>query len=408
VTTKKRFAAGKELSPAGSVAVGVVATVLSVFPPFLLGALSPVVRDELGFDVLGLGIAVASFYLTASATAFLTGQYSLVERIGVRRSLFWGVALGGLSMASMVWFVDDIIGVCFVMAMAGATNGITQPAATLAMARYVPQHRLGLALGVKQAALPASTLLAGIAVGVIAVIGEWQIAFIAGAVLALIFVFLAILTDVPKSGISARPRPIIQVDLITPRFTPLLVRAIITSFLASIASNSMRVFYVESAVNSGESLATAGLLLSIASTTAIITRFVGGWRADYSSRNPMILAGLLMLAGSLGYALSAFFEGTTAIAIAGILGIAGGWGWSGLINLAVVNEQPTQAAAVSAYIHFSTLAGSLVGPVLFGFIITMSSFPVAWAITAVIGLIAALIQLAPLRSPEGPTPALAS
>lgn len=386
---------------------------LSVLPAFLLGALGVVVRSDLRFDALGLGLAVAAFYLTASTVALVTGRYALVERIGVRRTLLAGVAINALSMAWMAWVADSLLAVAGSMALAGIVNGITQPAASLAMARHVPTTRLGLALGIKQAALPAATLLAGLAVGAIAVVGDWHLAFAAGAALSSAFVVLALLfsrgpgamhaaSDTPRAAATPDARQPVGAPAVSraprARMTPVLVQATIASFLASVAANGLRVFYVESAVESGETLAVAGLLLSVASVAGIAARFVGGWRSDHSTRNPMITAGLLMLAGGVGYAMLAVVEGTLLLAIAGILGVAAGWGWSGLVNLAVVREQPEQAGAVTAYIHFSTLSGSLLGPVLFGLALTVGDYGLAWIATSIVGFAAAIVQLIPLRA----------
>ena len=49
----------------------------------------------------------------------------------------------------------------------------------------MPAHRQGLSFGVKQAAIPVSTLLAGAAVPTVALTVGWRWAFVAAAVAAL-------------------------------------------------------------------------------------------------------------------------------------------------------------------------------------------------------------------------------
>ena len=66
-------------------------------------------------------------------------------------------------------------------ALSAAANALGQLASNAALARHVPAHRQGLSFGVKQAAIPVSTLLAGAAVPTIALTAGWRWAFVAAA-----------------------------------------------------------------------------------------------------------------------------------------------------------------------------------------------------------------------------------
>ncbi|MST35344.1 MFS transporter, partial [Acidimicrobiaceae bacterium USS-CC1] len=68
----------------------------------------------------------------------------------------------------------------------GLANGAMQPAVNLLLARTVDDRRQGLAFGVKQAAIPTSTLLSGLAVPALALTVGWHVAYLVAAGLALL------------------------------------------------------------------------------------------------------------------------------------------------------------------------------------------------------------------------------
>ena len=69
--------------------------------------------------------------------------------------------------------------------LGGLGNAISHPATHLLLAREVSQNRQGLAFGIKQAAIPAATLIAGLAVPLVATTVGWRWAFAGGAALVL-------------------------------------------------------------------------------------------------------------------------------------------------------------------------------------------------------------------------------
>ena len=65
------------------------------------------------------------------------------------------------------------------LALGAAANALGQLASNAALAQHVPARRQGLSFGVKQAAIPVSTLLAGAAVPTVALTAGWRWAFVA-------------------------------------------------------------------------------------------------------------------------------------------------------------------------------------------------------------------------------------
>jgi predicted MFS family arabinose efflux permease len=92
----------------------------------------------------------------------------------------------------------------------------------------------------------------------------------------------------------------------------------------------------------------------------------------------------------------AFAFGTAAPApyIAGLLlANAFGWGWPGLLHLAVARRFPTATAAASGVTQTGVSAGLLLGPLLLGLVITRAGWFEAWALATGAALAAAAAVL---------------
>ena len=147
---------------------GAVATTIAcVLPVFLVGGLAVQMGDDLGFSPAGLGLAVSVYFGVSALASMPSG--GLVERYGPAVVARVGIALAAGSPArhrrrwparTPCWSACS--------RSSAAANALGQLASNAALARHVPARRQGLSFGVKQAAIPASTLLAGAAVPAIA------------------------------------------------------------------------------------------------------------------------------------------------------------------------------------------------------------------------------------------------
>ncbi len=94
-----------------------------------------------------------------------------------------GVAVVMLALAV---FADSYASLVAILLCGAWCNVMGQLASNLTLARSVPAHRLGLSFGVKQAAIPLSTLLAGAAVPAVALTVGWRWAYVIASGLALL------------------------------------------------------------------------------------------------------------------------------------------------------------------------------------------------------------------------------
>jgi len=381
MTPTARPAAGTRDAAGVRASVGAITvTTVSVLPVFLTGALAVQISAELGFDPAGLGLVVALYFGVSALCSLPVGR--LVERWGgvvTSRIAVLGVAVVMLTVAGFARSYASLV----VILMAGAwCNVMGQLASNLTLARSVPAHRLGLSFGVKQAAVPLATLLAGAAVPVVALTIGWRWAYVMAAGLAL----LAVL-GVPRGGAPYVPAP-----KPPPGERATLALAVLGagSGLGAGAANALGIFLVAAAVDRGIDPGTAGLVLTCGSVVGFAGRLLHGWLADRRAGSHVAFVAGSMACGAVGLALLAV-PGTPALVVGTILGFGLGWSWPGLMQFAVVRLNPSAPAAASAIVQVGVYAGGCAGPIAFGFIAAHTSFPTAWTVGAATMVAAALL-----------------
>lgn len=169
--------------PIRASAGAVATTVACVLPVFLLGGLAVQMGSDLDFSPAGLGLAVSVYFGVSALASVPSGR--LVERYGPARVARCGIVLAAVSMLAVAALARSYPVLVGLLALSAAANALGQLASNTALAQHVPARRQGLSFGVKQAAIPISTLLAGAAVPVIALTVGWRWAFVAAAVAAM-------------------------------------------------------------------------------------------------------------------------------------------------------------------------------------------------------------------------------
>jgi MFS family permease len=361
------------------VLLAVAVATAGVLPAFLTGGLAVQVRGELDFGAGALGVAVAMFFVTSSLASAVMGR--VVERIGAHRGMRLAAAGSAASLLGVALLATSWAGLVACLILGGLANALSHPATNLSLAREVPAGRLGLSFGVKQAAIPAATLLAGLAVPGIAVTLGWRWAFVGGAALALAVAFL-----VPAGapgGTVRRPKEAREKDA---RVAPLVLLALGIG-LGSTATTPLGAFLVESSVASGLRVETAGLLLAAGSAVNIIVRIVFGHLADGMSGGRLLLVAGMLGIGVVGFVLLA--TGESALILPGaLLAFGAGWGWPGLFNFAVVKTSPNAPAAATGITQTGASGGAALGPLVFGLVVEAASYDTAWLVSGAMALAA--------------------
>jgi len=355
-----------------------LSTTFAVLPPLLLGATSPLIRDEFFFDHTSLGLTVALFFLV-SAIASPAGGF-IVRWIGISGAITASALVVLASLLTIGVASDSWGSLTALFALAGLGNALAQPAANEALAYRIPQSRQGLAFGVKQAAIPFAALLAGLAIPTLALSFGWRTTFVVGSLLPILLLLPTFRLNLAASGSppmidKTRERRGMTLPLLTLAFG-----------CGTAAASCVAVFLIESAVADGIPLREAGALFAINSGLGIAARVTYGWAADRWEPRHFVFIAVLLGAGSLGAVALSFGTIHPLFWGGSVLAFVGGWSWNGLFNLAIVKSFPASPAVATGIVLAGGFGGSALGPLSFG-------FRVAWLAVAGIAAVAAALMM---------------
>ncbi|MEU8314824.1 MULTISPECIES: MFS transporter [unclassified Micromonospora] len=357
-------------------------TIVCVLPVFLVGGLAVQLADELRFSPAGLGLAVSVYFGVSALASVPSG--ALVERFGPAPVARAAVVLSAASLLAVAGLARSYPVLVALLALSAAANALGQLASNAALAEHVPASRQGLSFGVKQAAVPAATLLAGLAVPTVALTAGWRWAFVAAAVAA-----LAALPAVPRAG---RDRRAGTASGRRPGGRGPLVVIGLAATLAAAAANALGTFLVDSAAARGLSPGLAGLTLTLGSVVCVLARVGFGWLADRRTSGHVGLIAGMLLTGSAGLILLAV-TGSAPLVAGVVLGFGLGWAWPGLMNFAVVRLHPQAPAAATSITQTGVYAGGCLGPLGLGALAGAAGYPAMWLTAATAMLVAAVLML---------------
>jgi predicted MFS family arabinose efflux permease len=385
----------KVSSPGRAMALGAATTVAYMLPVFLLAALAVQVSTELALEPVGLGAAVGVFFGSMALTSVHLGR--VVDWLGAIVSMrisALGSATAALGIAATArsW---SSLGAW--LALAGLAAALGQPAANRVLSRRVRPERLGTAFGLKQAAPPIASMLAGLSVPFVAVHLGWRAAFLIAGLGAVLVAVAVGRRPSSASGRGLSPRTVLP----PLRDRPTLLLLALGLGLAFAANSTVLAFYVVTAVEAGTSENTAALVFSGASLAAILVRILAGVACDLFRPVPLQLSAALLGTGALGIILLAIGR-PSAVSVGAVIAISGTWGFNSAFWFALVRayaDAPGRATGTAA----PAALGGLVGPIGFGPLATYVGYPAAWAATAglaVLAAIAMLVAAARLRSAD--------
>jgi len=337
-------------------------------PVFLLGAGYVSMSEDLGFGITGLGALTAAFFLTARVASTPLGR--IVERIGWQRAMRINTIGSAAILALIATTAHNPATLALYLVVAAGFYGLANPAANQALADHVdPRHR-ALVFGLKHAGIPASTLIAGLAIAIPVIVG-------------------ALVPRRPLSS-SAVAATVDERRTVGPLPTRLLVRLGVGTSLATWAAIALSSYMVAAAVDVGFTEEGAGLLLFAGSLTSLVARVIAGLVTDRVGGRGF--AGVSMLAGvgavvfvALSQATGVWFGWLVPIAF------ATGWGWPGLMTFSVVNANAGSAASSSAITQAGVFFGAGFAPISIGWIVDTWSFEIAFLVVAAMLVLAAVV-----------------
>jgi len=408
------------------IATAGTALVVAALPVFLVGGLAVQIRRDLGFGETALGAAVTGGFLVSAAAAPLFGR--VTDRLGARTSVAAGAALSVVALVGIGGFASSWLHIAVLLGIAGLGFAFTDPGLAILVSRSVPDTRQGLAFGIKEAAIPTATLVAGLAVPGVATTFGWRWAFLLAVVPLTALGWLMVSTDMDADALVGRgpgsrdgragtgaasadghhrtgsdvaghamPLRTDEVRVAArivdqpPRRALLLIAA--SAAAGSAAASGISVFLTESGVAMGLGESAAGLLLATGSVAGIVARVGAGVHADRDRGPQLHLIAAMLAVGAVTMAVGAL--GTTPALVVGTVGaFAAGWGWSGLLFLSLVRLTPHAPGAAAGVGLAGLGVGNAIGPLAFGATASATSFATAWLVAAATAATAAMLMLA--------------
>jgi MFS family permease len=366
----------------------IAVTTACVLPAFLTGGLAVQMRAELGFGVGALGIAVSAFFVSSAASSALLGR--VVERLGSGRGMVAAAVVSALSLLGIAVVARSWAHLVGFLVLGGVAHAGAHPATNLLLAGKVRRGRQGLAFGLKQAAVPAATLVGGLTAPLIGLTVGWRSGFLLGSLVA-----LAVGVVVARDE-GWRPLPAARSAPGSARIAPLLLPALGVG-LGAAAGVSLAAFLVDAGVAAGLREGAAGVLLAAASIAAVGVRVAAGWLADRRPRGRLRAAAAMLVLGACGFVLLAAGLPGVPFVAGSLLAFGAGWGWPGLFNFAIVDLHRDAPAAATGITQTGTYVGSAIGPLAFGLVVEHGSYRAAWLCSAALALGAAVALVSSRR-----------
>jgi MFS family permease len=360
-------------------AVSLATMVAAIAPVHLFGALAPDIQGEFGFGDAQQGYAVAAYFAVSALLSSWGGALS--DRLGPTPALRLGTTMAGVGTIGVL-LASSYAGVVLALCVAGVGNAINQPSNNTFISGGVPVRHRGFALGIKQAAIPTSTGLAGLALPTIAVSLGWRAAYVGAAALAgaAIIAMPQVAAPVKAPDVRVRYRP-----------SPRVWRVAVGAAFGAAAVSNIGAFLVRTLEDAGFDRTTAGIV-QVAGSLALISSRVG-WGAlmDRRSYDRFRFATVLLVIGAFAYPMIG--TGHTILAVCGALLAYGfGWSWPGIVHLGTVEQNPATTGASSGVVQAGMFVGAMTGPAAFGIIADTHGFGWAWLMAAGLSAAAALLM----------------
>jgi MFS family permease len=355
-----------------------------------LPVLAPALRDAYGLSLFRVGIVLDSVWIGTMLTLLPWGV--LADRLGERLVLAAGLGGCGAALVAAA-HADSFTQLIVLLALAGAAGASVNSASGRAVMQWFPASERGLALGLRQTAIPLGGLVSAIALPALGV----RSAFLFLAALCLVGAIFgcAVIREreaaedvLEPSGLRATLRDGRLWWLCGGSSLYLVAQVAVTGFVVLFLHD-------ERDFSAGEAAAVLGGVQVLAVVLRIAT---GRWSDLLGSRIvPLRLVGL---ASSATLALAAAVLGASSTLLVPAFVLAGGFAmsWNGLSFTAAAElaGRGRSGAAIGMQQTALAAAGALVPPA-FAALVAATSWRVGYALAAVFPLVGVQL-LRPLRS----------
>ena len=366
----------------GSLATAALAAVQGGLP-----AVAPAIQDAFDLSLVQVTAVFTSFALGTVLTLLAWGVLS--DRVGERLVIGGGLAAGSLAMFGAA-AADGYTALLAWMALAGMLSSSAVAASGRAVFGWFPRDERGLALGLRQTAVPAGAALASFTLPPLASAAGADAALYALAGLMLVAAVAAViwLRDGPRIESAAPPAPNAARD---PRIWRLSAASSLM-IIGQVGITSLLVLYLYT--ERGWTAAHAALALGGVQLGAAMARVSAGRWSDRRNeriepfRRLATLAGVLLLAGAV--------LGPPALMAGGVAAMS----WNGLSFTAAAEISGRRQAGKAMGIQNTAMRMVAAGvPVGLGALASAVSWQLVFVVMGVTPLIARML-LGPLVEDE--------
>ena len=358
-----------------------------------LAAIAPQLRAEYHLSLGEIGVVLGAASLGMILTLLPWGLLS--DRIGERSVIAMGLVSGGVVLAA-AGETSTFWALVAALALAGALGASVNAASGRAVMGWFAEEERGLALGIRQTAVPIGGALAAVTLPALVSAGGTKLAFVAlGAGFVFGGVLAGVLVREPPGRHAAAP-----VDERPPlRDRGMWILAGGSSFYltAQIATMSFVVLFLH--LHRGLSTQSAAAVLAVTNVLGIGARIgAGHWSDRIHARVwPLRVLGIALVAGMLVAALlvdAPLAVLVPALIVAGVLGLS----WNGLAFTAAAERAGVARAGAALGFQQTTFAVvSSIAPPAFAAFVATTSWRLAFAVSA-LGPLAGVLALR--RVPE--------
>ncbi|MEM9890885.1 MAG: MFS transporter [Actinomycetota bacterium] len=402
----------------------------STFQLFLIAVLAATLIDELGLNRLQIGILGA---VNTGVGAVLAPQLGrLADRLGTKRAMVGLLASSGVGLLGTA-AAPGFVGLVAASFVSGFGQGAGNPVTNKLIAEQVPLSQQNPVMGVKQSGVQFAVFLAGATMPASAASFGWRWAVAVSGVLSLgAAVVVAVRQPLPTvplpaagggspwmagtdgaDGVSAA-----EVDEARAAAERAEARRYVRcitlyALLMGLCAGGVTRFYPLFAVEVlGYSEARAGLAVSVAGATAVVTRVV--WAQVVNGRLGLDPALVAMALGAVATVACLYLaeSGAAWLLWPAVLGVAATVvAWNVVAMLAVIRTVPREeAGGATGLVLLGFLGGLTVSAPLVGYSVDVfDSYRPAWVALALTALASAVVVLGRRPSTGGepvpvPTP----
>jgi MFS family permease len=360
-----------------------------------LPVLVPTLREEYGLTLGQIGIVLGAEWIGALVTMLPWGIAA--DRFGERIVLALGLSACSAFLVGAA-YAPDFASLVALLALAGAAGASVNSASGRAVMHWFDADERGLALGVRQTAVPLGGLIAALAIPQLISSGDATAGFLFFAALCAVGAVVGVTVirsrDVDRHEHELETSTLLR-TLRDGRLWRLSIGAGVYVY-SQIAVIGFGVVFLHD--EHGLTERQAALVIAASQVLAVVFRIgTGRWSDVVGSRiGPLRQVGIVIAAGLV---VTAALSGGPLVLLVPVLALAGGlsMGWNALAFAAAAELAGAARSGAAIGFQQSVLSGvGIVAPIVFAASVSGASWAVAFLVAALVPL-AGRFVLGPLR-----------